>query len=1047
MSKDYILTLEAIDRRLYSKDKSAPLARYSASGLDAPVNNHTPQGLSEECLNYMTEILTKHDRPNLQIDYFFFLHFGGWDALMDYIRADGKRRNFLLRCEEKGYSVASDRALFDRALIEGDPDRGPAGPSVSMKCILEANILIVSRYCGIYSGNTKKDLRDEIEGFLRNDPGEEKKLVPPMDPADRYAIFRFIRSQLEIFDRLTAAAATGQGAAGHHDQGAAPVGGSSSSVSKKAGSPIPGSVSGNTVSPEAEADCALGTALAWLFLAALLRDSCSCLCSLLPQNIQILQVEEREALRTDLPAVAPVSRPPRTGRIFKGRHRELAWIGAEFRHSRSPVWISGDGGSGKTALALRYASTCTDAICIYAPFHDDLVLTIADIRFQDRLTCEEISPEDLFAFNLSRITRYGVRLLLIIDNFDAAHYDRTFVEMLADVCESDPEGRTNGEILDLVCRTGADLLVTTRLRVPPQYPSVCLSDEDHLLTRAELVDLAMEIDDGHIWTEDEEVMMEEIILAVGKHVMAVELIAAALKYNAGFSTVAEVLEKVRGGRYAQIHDGGSSADLYTRLRRLFNFSIFPADQQAFLRILSLLPAGGIDRSLFMDLCGDIFQPGTLRDMLLRLRDLHLISVGSTISMHPVTADVAVDSLRPDSGNCAAFFHKVLHFYEPCTDEKYDYRRLAQVSRILMRCVDRLEFKEEPFSAGRRDLENKQNPAGEPDPAGGQNPFDQQGLRLRTLLQISRMEYETGHPQAALHWARAAEQTAKDCGMEEKAAAIQSEVYKALAQAESTVGLYDDAIMHYTQAIALLEKTKHDGRPEISITYNDLAVVCYEAMEYDLARHYLDTALQIQQEAYGEDSLELSTTYNNLGLVCSAREDHEQAIAFYEKSLALQLDCYGELHPGTAVTCCNIGQEYNDMGELEKAGDYLTRALRINTDLFGEDYVGNAGICNNLGLLYDNLSRLAMEDASSLLDTAFRWFWRSLSIMEKNFGPLHPHTADLYMNMADAYLAHGDRDNGLRCCETALAILQDLFGADHPRTQYTQAACEAIRLEK
>lgn len=310
-----------------------------------------------------------------------------------------------------------------------------------------------------------------------------------------------------------------------------------------------------------------------------------------------------------------------------------------------------------------------------------------------------------------------------------------------------------------------------------------------------------------------------------------------------------------------------------------------------------------------------------------------------------------------------------------------------------------------------------------------------------------MEYETGHPQAALHWARAAEQTAKDCGMEEKAAAIQSEVYKALAQAESTVGLYDDAIMHYTQAIALLEKTKHDGRPEISITYNDLAVVCYEAMEYDLARHYLDTALQIQQEAYGEDSLELSTTYNNLGLVCSAREDHEQAIAFYEKSLALQLDCYGELHPGTAVTCCNIGQEYNDMGELEKAGDYLTRALRINTDLFGEDYVGNAGICNNLGLLYDNLSRLAMEDASSLLDTAFRWFWRSLSIMEKNFGPLHPHTADLYMNMADAYLAHGDRDNGLRCCETALAILQDLFGADHPRTQYTQAACEAIRLEK
>ena len=123
MSSDYILTLEAIDRRLYSKDKSRPLMRFSASDLSVPRGNHTEKGLSEECLTYMTEILTKHGRPNVLMGHFLFLHFGGWDALMDYIQADTKRRGFLLRCEEKGYSVASERAQFDRMLVEGDPDK------------------------------------------------------------------------------------------------------------------------------------------------------------------------------------------------------------------------------------------------------------------------------------------------------------------------------------------------------------------------------------------------------------------------------------------------------------------------------------------------------------------------------------------------------------------------------------------------------------------------------------------------------------------------------------------------------------------------------------------------------------------------------------------------------------------------------------------------------------------------------------------------------------------------------------------------------------
>ena len=978
MSSDYILTLEAIDRRLYSKDKSRPLMRFSASDLSMPTGNHTDKGLSEECLTYMTEILTKHGRPNVQMNHFLFLHFGGWDALMDYIQADAKRRSFLLRCEEKGYSVSSGRAQFDRMLVDGDPEQGEVRASASMRCILEANTLIVQKYCGIYSGKSKKDLRDEIEGFLRNSPEEEKKLVPQMKTADRYAIYRYIRSLLDTFDTSIASG------------------------------------------EEESADKALGGALTWLILAALLRDSCRCLCSLLPQNIQILQVEERESRMNGLPAIASVSQPPRTGRIFKGRSRELEWIGEQFRHRKSPVWITGDGGCGKTSLALQYASRAADGCCIYVPFHEDLMGTIAGIRFQDRLCWEEISPEDLFAFHLSRITRYGSRLLLIIDNFDAEEYDRTFFEMMGEVCEADPEQRTNGDILDMLCRTGANILFTTRLLVPPQYPSVCLSAEEHLLSRAELTELAKEIYDDHIWTEAEEVMMQEIILSVGKHVMVVELIAAALKYDSGFSTIEEVLGKVRSGRFSQIGGEGNSLyrgapDVYSQMSRLFSFSVFSREQKLLLRILSLLPVSGIERGLFMELCEGSLRPEVLRGLLLRFRDLHLISAGRMISMHPVTADLAADRLLPDADNCGDFIRRALSYYRQYTEKNQDYSILMQVSRLLMRLYKRLGSQE----------------------------------RAQAAWKASLIEYETGHPQAALQWAYEAEGAVQRLPASASSAFLSASVCKACAQAESALGRFEEAMAHYHRAIGLQESMEGGGIPDIAITYNDLAVVLYEMEEYEEAEELLKKALQIQTESYGPDSIVLSTTCSNLGLVYSGCSEHEKAVEYYEKALGLQLDCYGELHPGTAVICCNLGQEFSELSEMEKARAYFDRALKINTGLFGEDFVGNAGICNNVGLLCDELCRQACdegrgEEADTLLEEAFHWYWKALSILEKEYGTENPHRADLYNNLAEAYLLRGEFKKASRCFETAIAILEKIFGPDHPRTQAVMEDYAAAR---
>ena len=347
---------------------------------------------------------------------------------------------------------------------------------------------------------------------------------------------------------------------------------------------------------------------------------------------------------------------------------------------------------------------------------------------------------------------------------------------------------------------------------------------------------------------------------------------------------------------------------------------------------------------------------------------------------------------------------------------------------------------------------------------------------------SLIEYELGHAQTALLWAREAEAVIAGFGslrenspqenpLRENSSRegspqenpsqesspqenspqeglscppfseteFSAAVCKAAAQAEAALGCFEDALSHYRQAIGLQQSLEGGGVPEIAVTYNDLAVLLYEMEEFDEAGDLLEQALRIQTAAYGPDSIYLSTTFNNQGLLASARGDHEAAAAYYEKSLMLQRKFHGELHPGTAVICCNLGQEYSELSDLDKAEAFFDRALRINTELFGENYAGNAGICNNIGLMYDELARKSFEqghdeDGQSMIDLAFHWYWKALSILEQNYGMENPHRADLYNNMAQAYLLLGDTKKGFSCFETAAAILEKIFGPDHPRTQ-------------
>ena len=1097
MHNGYVLTLAAIESRLYTNESDSIFMRWPTAEKELPRGNHTPDGLSATCLHFMEDIMTRTGRPNHKWDSFLFLHFGGWDFLIDYARKDAKRRGYLLRCEEKGYSVSGDRVYFDECLVSERPVKGviAAVPSTAMKCIVDANVYLVRNFCGLYSDAGMDTLCSEIRRFLETGPDEEKTLAPQMNAQDRYCIFMYIRSCLDKYEAARDDAQDSDVLSRH-----------------------------------------LGTALAWLLLAALLRDSCENLCRLIPSpSIQLLRVQIREASASPLPAVAPSSLPPVPAH-FLGRESELEILERHFHSSSAPFFITGEGACGKTSLAAAFAAAHSPAMPsvpapaasersrsagpamsagwtgIYAIYSGDLKNTIASIRFRDTEALRRGAPsltgtgtelcsapdcaytDALYRFNMSRITQYGSRILLIIDNMDAPQYDRTFTELLSQPLDpgsatasavagpasaSAAAGRTNADILEELQRTGAALLFTTRTTAPPQYHSMCLSAPEHEFPLRVLLDLSKEIYSDCAFTEYDEVLMSQIILAVGKHVLMVELLSAALQQQSGFSSMEEVLDRITSLRLPGIRGEvttrkhpAPAASVYELIRNVFSFSLYGEEMTEMLRLLSLLSPLGMDMELFMhlaDCTSDQYglnsgrpvsteTSDSIRRTLLRLRDLHLVAIEprtAHISMHPVIADVAAADLRPDLSNCDQAIGKAIAFYDPDSTAVRDVRHLSQIRAMCERSFLVLGGNgavgaKEPQDASAGSDALPQTASAAP------SKTDPSVCRIRLSAAVSRIEYYLGNYRNALLWADRSclEYTGSRPGLP----ALYAESLKCAAQALSKLGQYEKAKELYEEEVCLLADEAGEAHPETAYALNDLGVVLEEMGDPDAAMECLLKAWEILEKLFGADSPEIASTCNNLGMVCADLGDPETAEAYYRQSLDITRKHYGESHPETAVLYSNLGELLMNARESgsggsapEEARRYFEKALEICTSAFGPDYPANACTLSNLGIL---------EDMEGNYQEARSCYERALRIQSSVAGPDHPHCADILHNLAVSYIeeafaeADGEdaNDQGAGDCASpgsaadltllrkaleqdrrALSIARSRLGDGHPMT--------------
>lgn len=121
----------------------------------------------------------------------------------------------------------------------------------------------------------------------------------------------------------------------------------------------------------------------------------------------------------------------------------------------------------------------------------------------------------------------------------------------------------------------------------------------------------------------------------------------------------------------------------------------------------------------------------------------------------------------------------------------------------------------------------------------------------------------------------------------------------LAQAEQAQRKFDQAELHYGQALTRLQQVKGEAHPEVAAVLNNLGVLHRLHGQYAEAEPLLKRALAIKEQALGAGHPDVALSLNNLAMVYDAQDRYDQAEPLYRRALAIRTQALGPAHADTA----------------------------------------------------------------------------------------------------------------------------------------------------
>ncbi|CAF3902839.1 unnamed protein product [Rotaria sp. Silwood1] len=138
--------------------------------------------------------------------------------------------------------------------------------------------------------------------------------------------------------------------------------------------------------------------------------------------------------------------------------------------------------------------------------------------------------------------------------------------------------------------------------------------------------------------------------------------------------------------------------------------------------------------------------------------------------------------------------------------------------------------------------------------------------------------------------------------------------------------------------------------------------------YESSSYYYGEALKIQQKILPDKHPALADTYDSMAQIYSERLEFERAIELHRDVLAIQKKVLPPVHSAIARTFSNIALIYYNQDEVDAALDNYTMALEMLKQIYGSDYRGLGTIFTNIGDVYSK--KLDDKNAESYYEMAF-----------------------------------------------------------------------------
>lgn len=591
---------------------------------------------------------------------------------------------------------------------------------------------------------------------------------------------------------------------------------------------------------------------------------------------------------------------PAPCRYFCGRDMELDAL-HEMLCSQGKVFLQGIAGIGKSELAKAYAKRYSREYTniIYFTYSGDLKRDIANLDFAD-----DVDDNETMDARFSRHHRLLRRLqddsLLIIDNFNTV--------------------TTRDSLLDVVLNYHCRIIFTTRSKFD-SYTSMNL--EEIADTEALISLMSCFYSDA----EKQRPVLEQIIQAVHRHTLAVELSARLLE--TGILEPLPLLNKLKEEKAALdatdtigiTKDGRSrKATYYDHIHTLFSLYQLSDEETDVMRNLSLTPLTGI--------------LGRLLANWLKLRDMNIVNDliekgfvqtvdGRTVTLHPMIQEVAMEETRPSVQKCRTLLDSI---HEICLLHGYDisyYRHLFQMVESVIERIENddmpvyLRFLEDtfPYMDKYHDLQGMELVLNELSALLKDKSI---GSASDRALLISYRAYCEKKPDKAIKLQKEAIAMIPEITPDN--ALLVSNLYSNLGGFYKQSGKLEMAKQNIEQAIRILEQYGLTHYHDSIVQITNYAVLLTDMGQPNVGLSALKKLCRVIREFNSDKSMDYAMVQEAMGGICLTMGDIQQATTYFKKSMAIY-EVLFEAEPET------LEEKKRDILETyAQAGVYLGRQM-------------------------------------------------------------------------------------------------------------------------